>query len=78
MRQKELRVVLTFSTTTDAMAAEAHLKASKAEGRLIPIPREVKAGCGLAWSAPAPWKSELLNCLSEAGIVWEACQELLL
>ena len=33
------------------MAMEAACKASGAEGRLIPVPRVISAGCGLAWCA---------------------------
>lgn len=52
MRQKENRLVVTFRSTTEAMAAEKRLKEQNVPGRLIPIPRQLSAGCGLAWSAP--------------------------
>ncbi len=52
MRQKENRFVVTFRSTTEAMAAEKRLKEQNVPGRLIPIPRQLSAGCGLAWSAP--------------------------
>lgn len=42
-------VVLTFSTTTQAMAMEKRCGENKIPGRLIPVPREITAGCGLAW-----------------------------
>ena len=51
MRKKELKLVVTFHTTTDAMAMEKACKQAKAPGRLIPVPREISAGCGLAWCA---------------------------
>ena len=53
MRAKEQRLVVTFHTTTEAMAAEKELKLNQIAGRLIPVPRQISAGCGLAWSAPA-------------------------
>lgn len=46
------RVVVTFSTTTGAMAMERCCKAAGVPGRLIPVPRAVSAGCGLCWAAP--------------------------
>lgn len=49
MRNKREYVILTFRTTTDAMAMEAQCVEQSVPGRLIPIPREITAGCGLAW-----------------------------
>ena len=51
MRNKENRLVITFHSTTEAMEAEKRLKELGVPGRLIPIPRQLSAGCGLAWSA---------------------------
>ncbi len=42
-------MVLTFSTTTSAMAMEKWCRKERIPGRLIPVPREITAGCGLAW-----------------------------
>lgn len=50
MRKKELRTVISFRTTTEAMAAEEAGKADGRQGRMIPVPRQITAGCGLAWS----------------------------
>ncbi len=52
MRNKENRLVITFHSTTEAMEAEKRLKELGVPGRLIPIPRQLSVGCGLAWSAP--------------------------
>lgn len=49
LREKKPYVVLTFSTTTSAMAMEKRCREQKIPGRLIPVPREITAGCGLAW-----------------------------
>ena len=43
MRKKELKLVVTFHTTTDAMAMEKACKEAGAPGRLIPVPREISA-----------------------------------
>ena len=51
MRKKELKLVVTFHTTADAMAMEKACKEHGAPGRLIPVPRMISAGCGLAWCA---------------------------
>ncbi len=51
MRKKELKLVITFRTTTDAMAMEDACLKRQAPGRLIPVPKAISAGCGLAWCA---------------------------
>ena len=57
MRNKRDYVIFTFRTTTDAMAMEAQCAKQSIPGRLIPIPREITAGCGLAWRiAPEQYK----------------------
>ena len=49
MRVKKRCMVLTFYTTTDAMAMEKRCAEWEIPGRLIPVPRDISAGCGLAW-----------------------------
>ena len=49
MRTKREYVVLTFRTTTAAMAMESYCQQAQIPGRMIPVPREITAGCGLAW-----------------------------
>ena len=52
MREKELRTVIAFHTTTDAIAVESYCLSNGVPGRLIPLPTVISAGCGLCWSAP--------------------------
>ena len=49
MREKNLTVIITFVSTTQAMAMESRGKKTGFEGRIIPVPREISASCGLAW-----------------------------
>lgn len=49
MRRKVITTVVTFSTTTAAMKMEKTARESEFPGRLIPIPSEISAQCGLAW-----------------------------
>lgn len=51
MLKKTEKLVITFHTTTQAMAMESACKKEEADGRLIPVPRVISAGCGLAWCA---------------------------
>lgn len=53
MREKKRYRIFTFRTTTDAMAMEKKCNANEIPGRLIPVPREISAACGLAWRMDA-------------------------
>ena len=59
MREKQERFVVTFATTTGAMAMERACRAAGLPGRLIPVPRSITAGCGMCWSAPPEAQQEL-------------------
>ena len=52
MRKKKPYQILTFHTTSAAMAMELYCNEHDIPGRLIPVPRELSAGCGLAWRIP--------------------------
>ena len=52
MRQKQEKCVVTFRTTTGAMAMERLCREQGVPGRLIPVPRSITAGCGMCWAAP--------------------------
>ena len=78
MRKKECRIVMTFHTTTEAMAAEKKFQQQKIPGRMIPVPREITAGCGLAWSAPAECWAALKRAADMLDISYEECRELML
>ena len=78
MREKTLKPVVTFATTSDAMAMEALAREHGIPGRIVPVPSEIDAGCGLAWCADADEKGELLKGLDEYGIAHEGIFEVLL
>lgn len=77
-RVKTLKVVITFHTTTQAMKMEQCAREAGVPGRLIPVPRQISAGCGMAWSAPAEARGDLETLVSEKGIEVEEFYELLL
>jgi len=76
MRQKKPALVVTFAATADAMAMERYCIEHQLPGRLIPIPREIHAGCGLAWKTAPTEKEQFTKALSDAGIRWEAMEVL--
>ena len=71
MREKKPALVITFSAATDAMATESYCESHGLPGRLIPVPREITAGCGLAWKAEPQERSRLETAFQEAGIRWQ-------
>ncbi len=70
MRQSREFLVITFSETTDAMAAEKLFAEKGIPGRIIPIPRQLSAGCGLSFKTEKEWKTGAEAVLKEAGIRW--------
>ena len=67
---------MAFYTTHDAMAFEDYCLDRGVEGRLIPLPREISAGCGLAWSAPPGSPEPLHALLAAAGIAPQHMREM--
>ena len=59
MRVKSPRLIVTFHTTTAAMGMELACGKAGLPGRLIPVPREITAGCGMAWCAPPEARAAL-------------------
>ncbi len=65
MIRKQERLVITFYTTTAAMAMERICKEKGADGRLIPVPGSISADCGLAWCARNDSEDALLTLMVE-------------
>ena len=59
MIQKIPRYLLTFYNTSGAIAVEKFCKEQALPGRLLPVPREISASCGLSWAVPAEKQEEL-------------------
>ena len=76
MRKKELRAVFTFQSTTSAMAMEKLCKERKMEGRLIPVPTSITAGCGLAWRTNLQAKEALIQLMEDQQIEYDEVYEL--
>ena len=51
MRIKKTYVVLSFHTTLEAMEWEKQCAECGVPGRIIPLPREISAGCGRSLSS---------------------------
>lgn len=48
-QNNELALVVAFDSAASALAFAKHAPAAGLTGRLIPIPRNLSAGCGMAW-----------------------------
>jgi hypothetical protein len=68
MRTKERRLIVAFRTTHDAMAFEDYCKKNDISGRLIPLPGEISAGCGLSWSASPDDSGAVKDALDASGV----------
>lgn len=78
MRQKTLKLIVTFHTTTAAMAMEKACTAAGVPGRLIPVPREITAGCGMSWKAEPADRAVLESFVTEKNITVAGWYELML
>jgi len=73
MLKKKPTLIITFATTTQAIAVEKFCSRQDLPGRLIPVPREITAGCGLSWKAQPDEKDRLITALTDAGMKWSEC-----
>lgn len=71
MRAKTPKAVVTFATTSDALAMEAAAREHDIPGRTIPVPSEIDAGCGLAWCADESDRATLAAALREHALAYE-------
>lgn len=72
MRKKKEQLIITFSTTTEAMGMEKFCQEQNLPGRIIPLPSEISAGCGLAWKTDPDQKPFFLEKLRQAEIDWDS------
>ena len=78
MREKTLRAVVAFHTTTDALAMETYCAERGVPGRLIPLPTIISAGCGMCWSAPAAAQQDVTDAAQSAGIKPDGIYQMML
>lgn len=72
MREKKDALIVTFAATVQAMAAEKYCMENGLPGRIIPVPRAITAGCGLAWKAAPADEIALTAAFLMAGLEWES------
>lgn len=69
-------IVITFDTTTDAMMMESFAKENKLSGKVIPLPNEISAGCGLAFKIETEDLEKVTKTLEENSISYEKIHKL--
>ena len=72
MREKKPFMVVSFDTTEDVMEFEEKAPDAGIPGRIIPLPPEVDAGCGMAWAVPLDDADNLSELLSTSGLTYDA------
>ena len=77
MKKKELKLVVTFHTTADAMAMEKACKEQEVPGRIIPVQLAISAGCGLSWCAGLSDREQIMAMMKKTGIEEEEIHECL-
>lgn len=71
MIRKTEKLVITFFTTTDAMAMERICREEQADGRMIPVPGSISADCGLAWCASLNSEEALRALMERSGLRYQ-------
>ena len=75
-RSKVPTAVASFHITTDALAFKQAAAREGLRGRLAPIPRQLSAGCGMAWLEPNGLPETLEGVAKRSGIELEQATEL--
>lgn len=73
---QEKRLIITFNTTTDVLMSEKVFKENNIFGKIISIPSEISAGCGLTWESKIELKEELIKILKENAIQYDNIYEI--
>lgn len=61
-------ILVTFGNVTDAMAMEAASDAAGLDGKLIPLPDALSAGCGYAWKHNKDQEAALRDLINEKSL----------
>ncbi|MBR4313353.1 MAG: DUF3343 domain-containing protein [Lachnospiraceae bacterium] len=78
MIEKKLSLVISFNKTVDAMAVEEYCLKNNVSGRLIPLPKEISAGCGLAWKCDVSQADEMKKVFKELNVEFDKMSEIVI
>lgn len=71
MLKKKLKLIVTFYTTSAAMATEKACKENGVDGNLISAPRELSADCGISFATDVNNKEMIEKLLQDKNIEYE-------
>ena len=71
MREPKQKLIISFPSTTAAMAMEDVCKKRNYDGRLIPTPREVTAGCGLSWACDPSQEDAIRALINQENLLFD-------
>lgn len=78
MIEKKERLIITFETTTAAMKMERACKNNNMPGRIISVPPQISAGCGLCYMAEPDDEVTLTDFMDSEGLEAQQIVRLLL
>lgn len=78
MRKKVLKLIITFADTQQAVACEKKCQEAGMGERLIPVPGQISAGCGLGWKSELHQKKKIKDFFDENEIHYEGFYEVYL
>lgn len=73
--QKEKYLVITFDTTTQAYKMEKLRREDDLNGRLIPLPKVISAGCGASFATKNFNREFWINYMNEKKVIYSGFYE---
>ena len=71
-----MQCIATFDVTTMALMFEKKCRAAGYSVRIVPVPRQISASCGLACSYPCDKEVEIVSLCSENRIEIAGCHRM--
>lgn len=78
MRKRTKKIVITFENTHTAIKMESYCKENNLPGRIIPVPGEISAGCGLCWCILPEEKELICDHIKRNQLPYEKITEVML
>ncbi|MBQ2204354.1 MAG: DUF3343 domain-containing protein [Lachnospiraceae bacterium] len=76
MLSKQLKLIVTFFTSSEAIATEKACKKAGIDGKLISAPRNITADCGISYAANIEDKMKITELLTSNKIAFEKMVEM--
>lgn len=77
MLKKTMKIIISFHSFSEVLKFEKECKNNGIKGRIIPIPREISAGCGMVWSSELDTENELMKIIEVENIEIKSIYKLL-